>query len=235
MIGAGFWRRRFGSDPRILERTLRINGETYGIVGVVPDVVPGWMDQTTAPIYIWTPFTSDHMWAESNRGGRGDSSLGRLKPGVSYAQARTELATIAARLAREHPVDQGIGATVEPLVDTRAGPIRPVLLMLCGAVGMVLIIACANLASLLLARNSARYREMAVRSALGAGRLRLVRQLLIETLVLSLTGGLAGVLVCAGMGAALARMKAGSAVPYTATSNALGQFWSAAPEPRAVA
>jgi putative ABC transport system permease protein len=231
-ISNRFWRTRFAADPRILERTLRINGETYSIVAVVPDVVPGWMDQTTAPITIWTPYASADMWSESQRGGRGDSSLGRLKPGVSFDQARAEVATLAARLAQEHPVDQGVGATVEPLADTRAGPLGPILLMLCGAVGMVLVIACANLASLLLARNSARSREMAIRAALGAGRSRLLRQLAMETLLLSLAGGLAGLGLSSAASVALMRMNTAKALPYTAASNALGQFWSAAPELR---
>ncbi|SPE43383.1 conserved membrane hypothetical protein [Candidatus Sulfopaludibacter sp. SbA3] len=231
-IGERFWRTRFAADPRILERSLRINGETYAIVAVVPDVIPGWMDQTTAPISIWSPLAFADMWSEAQRGGRGDSSLGRLKPGVSIQQARAELATLAARLAQEHPVDQGIGATAEPLADTRAGSVGPILLMLCGAVGMVLVIACANLASLLLARNSARSREMAIRAALGAGRSRLLRQLLVETLVLSFAGGLAGLGLSSAASVALARMNTAGVLPYTAESNALGQFWSAAPEPR---
>ena len=232
IIGRHFWRTRYAADPRVLGQTLRINGETYKIVAVVPDVIPGWMDQTTTSISIWTPFASPTVWSEASRGSRGDSSLGRLKTGVSYDQARAELAALAARLAREHAVDQGIGATIEPLADTRAGPVGPVLLMLCSAVGMVLVIACANLASLLLARNSARSREMAVRAALGAGRSRLLRQLLVETLVLSQAGGLAGLGLSSAASIALARMNTAGIVPYMAASNLLGQFWSAAPEPR---
>jgi putative ABC transport system permease protein len=232
MVSRRFWQTRFAADPGILGRTLRINGETYSIVGVVPDAVPGWMDQTTAPICVWTPFAFEDMWSEAGRGGRGYSSLGRLKPGVSYGQARTELATLAARLAQAHPIDRGIGAAIEPLADTRAGSVGPILLMLSGAVGMVLAIACANLASLLLARNSARSREMAVRAALGAGRSRLLRLLFVEALVLSLAGSLAGLGLASAAGLALTRMNGSGILPYTATTNALGQFWSAAPEPR---
>jgi dehydratase family protein len=133
---------RFAGDPDILGKAIRINSESYQIVAVMPDVIPGWMDQTSAPISIWTPFAFADIWSEAARGGRGDSSLARLKRGVSYDRARSELAAMAADLAREHPIDQGIGATIEPLADTRAGSIRPILLMLAGAVGMVLLIAC---------------------------------------------------------------------------------------------
>jgi putative ABC transport system permease protein len=232
IISRRFWQTRFGADPGILARTIRINGETYSIVGVVPDVVPGWMDQTTAPISVWTPFAFENMWSEAERGGRGYSALGRLKPRVSYQQAGTELATLAARLAEEHAVDQGIGASVEPLADTRAGPAGPILWMLSGAVGMVLVIACANLASLLLARNSSRSHEMAIRAALGAGRSRLVRLLFVEALVLSLAGSLAGLGLASAAGWALKRMNGSGMLPYTATTNVLGQFSPAAPEPR---
>jgi putative ABC transport system permease protein len=231
-ISERFWRSRFGADPGVLGRTLRINGETYSIVAVMPDVIPGWMDQVSAPIAIWTPFAFSDVWSEDSRGARGYLSLGRLKPGVSYEQASDELAALAGRLAAEHPADRGIGATIEPLADTRAGPIRPILETLSGAVGAVLLIACANLASLLLARNSSRHREFAVRLALGAGRWRLLRQLLLETLVLSLAGGLAGLGVSALARAALRHLAASGSLPYTSQSNALAQFLTAAPSIR---
>jgi len=233
IISGSFWRTRFGGDPAVLGKTLRINAETYSVVGVIPDVIPPWMDQVSAPIAIWTPFVSDNDTTEAARGARGVFTIGRLKPGVTYAQARAQLTSVAARLAREHPLDEGIGVSLQPLADTRSGPVRPILLMLGGAVGMVLLIACANLASLLLARNSARYREIAVRAALGAGRVRLIRQLLLETMALSFLGGVAGLGLAWAAGAAFTRMNAGAAaMPYTATSSALGQFWSVAPEPR---
>jgi putative ABC transport system permease protein len=231
-ISGSFWRTRFAADPGILGKTLRINGETYAIVAVMPDTIPGWIEQTNAPIPIWTPLASVDAWTESARGARGYYSVARLKPGVSYDQARADLGAVAARLAREHPADQGIGAIIEPLADIRAGPIRPVLLMLSAAVGMVLVIACANLASLVVARNSARSRELAVRAALGAGKWRLARQLLLEALVLSVGGGVAGVGLAWAAGMTLVRMNTAGHMPYTAASNALPQFWPATPEPR---
>jgi putative ABC transport system permease protein len=232
IVGRHFWQTRFGADPGILTRTLRINGETYSIVGVVPDVVPAWMDETSSSISVWTPFASENMWSESARAARDNSSLGRLKPGVSLEQARTELATLAARLAQQHPMDQGVGATVESLADTRAGPAGPLLWMLSGAVAMVLAIACANLASLLLARNSRRSHEMAIRASLGAERSTLLRMLFVEALVLSGAGSLAGLGLASAAGFALTRMNGSGILPYTGATNALGQFWSAAPEPR---
>ena len=231
-ISEGLWHTRFASDPDVIGRTLRINGESYQIVGVMPQVVPTWMDHTAVPIGVWTPFTSLSMWTEAARGGTGDSSIGRLRPGVSIEQARSEIAGIAARLSTEHPVLQGLGATIEPLADTRAGPIRPILFMLCGAVSLVLLIACANLAGLLMARNSARYREIAMRAALGASRPRLIRQLLIETVALSLAGGLAGLGVAAGMGAVLVRSNAQGTAVYISSSKSLPQFWAAVPDGR---
>jgi putative ABC transport system permease protein len=225
-ISSTLWKTRYTADPGILGRTVRINGETYVIIAVMPDVIPGWMDDTSAAVTIWTPFAFTGIWSEASRGDRGNYTLGRLKSGVSYDQARAELATLAARLARQHSIDEGISATIEPLADTRAGPVRPVLLMLAGAVGIVLIIACSNLAGLLLARNSARYRELAVRAALGAGRSRLMRQLLLETLLLSLSGGTVGLLLSFLASTALARVNSDITVPYTTAVNSLSQFWS---------
>jgi len=233
-ISDRLWRERFAGDAHVLGKTLGINGERYVIVAVMPEVIPGWLEQTSAPVSIWTPFASTTVWTEAARGDRGDYTLGKLKPGVSYERARTELETLTAQLAREHPADRGIGVTLEPLADTRAGPIRPMLRLLSGAVGMVLLIACANLASLLVARNSARARDLAVRTALGASRMRLLRQLLLETLILSLAGGVAGLGFAWMNGWALVRMKANGTMPYTNAANTLPQFWRATPEARVI-
>ena len=193
-ISARLWRNRFASDRSILGRKIRINDESYAIVAVMPDAIPDWLESRT--IDVWTPFApTGNEWFESSRGERDNTAIGRLKPGVSIEQAQADLATIAAGLAATHPIDRGVGVILKPLADTRIGTLRPVLFLLMGAVSLVLLIACANLANLLLARNSVRQRELAVRVALGAGRVGLVRQLLAETLLLSLIGGAAGLLL----------------------------------------
>jgi putative ABC transport system permease protein len=191
-ISAQLWRNRFDGDPSVLSRKIRINGEAYTIVAVMPDVIPAWVEPGRHS-EIWTPFPySPDMWSESGRGERGYAVLARLKPGVSLEQAQADLSVIAAALAAEHPVDQGVGVAVKRLADSRVGALRPMLYLLMGAVSLILLIACVNLANLLLARNSARQRELAMRAALGAGRGGLVRQLLAETLLLSLIGGAVG-------------------------------------------
>src|SRR6266480_4786432 len=143
-------------------------------------------------VEVWTPFAFAEVWSESERGGRGYGALARMKLGVSPQQAQADLGTIAARLSATYPVDQGVGVDVGKLADTRAGTLRPMLFLLAGAVSLILLIACLNLANLLLARNAARERELAMRTALGAGRNRLIRQLLVEAVVLSVMGAAAG-------------------------------------------
>jgi predicted permease len=194
-IGARMWRSRFGGDPAILGRKIRINDEPYTIVAVMPDLIPEWMEVVRPGlIEVWTPIVlSDEEWAESSRGARGFATLARLKPGISLENAQADLSTIAANLAATHPLDQGVGVVVKRVADTHVGTLRPMLFLLMGAVSLILLIACVNLANLLLARNAARQRELAVRAALGAGRGGLVRQLLAETLLLSLIGGVVGV------------------------------------------
>jgi putative ABC transport system permease protein len=198
-ISAQLWRNRLDGDPSVLGRKIRINGEPYTIVAVMPDVIPPWAEPGRHS-EIWTPFPySPDMWSESGRGERGYAVLARLQPGVSLEHAQADLSVIAAALAAEHPVDQGVGVAVKRLADSRVGALRPMLYVLMGAVSLILLIACVNLANLLLARNSARQRELAVRAALGAGRGGLVRQLLVETLFLSLIGGAVG-FACADVG-----------------------------------
>jgi putative ABC transport system permease protein len=195
-ISDRLWVNRFAGDKAILGRKIVINDEPYTIVAVMPVVIPEWMEPGRASsVEVWTPSESSRDLSESSRGARGAAALGRLKPWISLEQAQADLSVIAAALAEEHPVDQGVGVTVKRLSDTRVGKLRPMLLLLMGAVCLILLISCVNLANLLLARNSARQRELAVRIALGSGRAGLVRQLLAETLLLSLTGGVVGLLL----------------------------------------
>ena len=207
-ISARLWQERFAGDPAILGQRIRINDELYTIVAVMPDVIPEWMESArVGPIEIWTPFAPAGVLPESSRGARGDFALARMKPGVSPNEAQADLATIAARLAREYPIDEGIGVAVKRLSDTRVGELRPMLFLLMGAVSLILLIACVNLANLLLARNSARQRELSVRAALGAGRGALIRQLLAETVLLSIIGGTLGLLLAQVGLAGLTRMR----------------------------
>ena len=201
-ISARLWKDRYAGDSAILGRKIRINDEPYTIVAVMPDAIPEWLEPwRPGLVEVWTPFAFSDLWSEGSRATRGYCGLARLKPGVSLEQGQADLSTIAAGLAAAHPVDQGIGVLVARVSDTRVGELRPMLFLLMGAVSLILLIACVNLANLLLARNSARQRELAVRAALGAGRAGLVRQLFAETLLLSLIGGAVG-LALAQMGLA---------------------------------
>jgi predicted permease len=194
LITESFWKTHYARSRAILGRTLIINSDTYTIVGVLPDTIPSWMNSTHSPIGIWEPFMpTPDTWSENGRGGRNYGTVGLLKPDVTIQQARSDLARIAANLAAAYPVDKGIGVTVEPLIRVRAGDLRPQLFLLMGAVTLILLIACSNLASLLLARNSARQREFATRAALGANRNVLIRQILVETLLISWVGGGCGI------------------------------------------
>jgi putative ABC transport system permease protein len=194
LISARLWRNRFAGDKAILGRKIIINAESYTIIAVMPDVIPEWMEPGhVGATEVWTPFPTAGVLPESSRGARGFGVLARIKSGVRFEQAQAELSTIAAAMAAAHPADQGVGVSLSRVSDTRVGTLRPMLFLLMGAVGLILLIACVNLANLLLARNSARQRELAVRAALGAGRGGLMRQLLAETLVLSLIGGAVGV------------------------------------------
>lgn len=189
MLGYGVWQRRFGGDPQIIGRTVTLVGGAWEIVGVMP---PGF--KFPAGAEFWIPLTLNTKGWPRTMHGMG--ALARLKPGVTLAQAQSEMNNIAGRLAEQYPdSNEGIDARVTRLRDHLAGDYRRGLWVLLGVVGFVLLIACANVANLLLARATARRREMAVRAALGAGRWRIARQVLCESLLLGALGGAAGMLL----------------------------------------
>ncbi len=204
LITETFWKSHYQRDPKILGRTLSINDQPYTIIGVLPATIPGWLHRAQAQLPVFEPFLPESgVWSEKSRSGRGYGAIGLLRPGVTTAQAQADLARLAENLATTYPVDREVGVAIAPLATMRAGDLRPLLLLLLGAVGLILLIACSNLAALLLARNTARQREFAMRKALGAGRAALVRQVLTETLSLSLMGSGSGLALAWGTTRAL--------------------------------
>src|SRR5262245_57734372 len=203
ILSHGFWQRRFGGDPKALGRTLTLNGRGYIIVGVMPpdfslghDVMPTVGSVAQAEILMPRPLSVDGM---NNHGDENYNVLARLKPGATIAQAQAELNLAVRRLEQQfpdrYPPSRRFSFSVRPLLEQAVGDVRPALYVLLGAVGCVLLIACANVANLLLARAAAREGELAFRTAIGAGRRRVVRQLLTESVLLSVVGGALGLLL----------------------------------------
>jgi putative ABC transport system permease protein len=195
VLSESFWRTRFNGDPAIVGRDLRLDGAPYNVVGVVPDSA-----QLIGKTDLWG-LISIHGAPPRARGARVFQAVGRLKPGVSLAAADADLSAVASGLAEEFPVtNAGRGVTLEPFADAVIGAdLRRTSILFLGVVAFVLLICCANVANLLLARATVRSRELAIRSALGADRRRLIRQLLTESVVLSILGGALGLVLGAAI------------------------------------
>jgi predicted permease len=198
LISEGFWKRKFGSSPGALGNSLTLDGKSYTIIGVTPASFDLFLRSSrTADVYV--PIGQWNNPLLPKRGaGLGVHGVGRLKPGVTMEQARADMDQISRNLAAAYPdTNKGISASLIPFRDDMVGNVQPILLVLLGAVSFVLLIACVNVANLLLARSTGRTREFAIRAALGAGQGRLLRQLLTESILLAVAGGGLGLLIAA--------------------------------------
>jgi putative ABC transport system permease protein len=199
ILSTELWKRKFGGAPEVIGKSILLDGISYVVVGVVPGELQLYIQnfRKTNDAYVLIGQFPDPHFRDRNASW-GTDAIARLRPGVSVEQARADLSAVARKLGADYPeVNKGIGVTVHPLKEEMVGDVRPLLLVLLGAVGFVLLIACGNVANLLLARSTARQREFAIRSALGASPLRVIRQLLTETLLLAVVAGTAGLVLAA--------------------------------------
>ena len=211
------WRRSYGADPGLVGRDILLGGEKYQVVGVMPPSV----QYPSASVELWVPLVFNQVQS-ANRGSHAFQVLARVRPGVSFEQAQEQMSTVGRVLEKQYPAEQeGRGVTLVRVEEEAVRGVRPALLMLLGAVGFVLLIACTNVANLLLARAAARRKEVAIRSALGAGRWRLMRQFLTESVLLALLGGAAGLLVAYWALHALSTLASG----YLARPGEVGLDW----------
>ena len=209
VLGYGLWQSRFGGDPSVLGRSIDLSGMSYTIVGVAP----AWFSFPTSEFKLWVPIDAIERMAPAqanNRGLRIFNAIARLKPGVTLEQAQAQATAQSAALAKAYPAtNENVSIRLQSLEERLLGDAKPGLNVLLVTVALLLLIACANVANLMLARTTARERELAIRAALGAGRARLVRQVLTESLVLAVVGGALGLLVAAWGVDALPRLLAG--------------------------
>jgi putative ABC transport system permease protein len=202
MLSYRLWKTRFGGDPKVTDKQIVLDGQPYAVAGVMPAEFQFPLD--TEPVDLWTTIAVEGAESQAERGSHFLRVIGRLSSGATPAAANAETAEISAGLEKQYQDTNGHwGMALQPEIQELVGNVRPALLMVLGAVGFLLLIACANAANLLLARAAGRQREMAIRASLGAGKSRILRQLLTESVMLSLAGGILGLLLAVWGTAAL--------------------------------
>jgi predicted permease len=208
LLGDGFWKSKFAASPDVIGKSLTLNDTAYTVIGVVTSRTP-MFDPTVMDVYVPIGQWADPTFRD-RKIGMGTQGMGRLKSGVTLQQAGADMNSVARNLAATYPdADKGTSITLNPLKKDIVGDIQPTLFILLGAVSFVLLIACANVANLLLARSAGRAREFAIRAAMGASQFRVIRQLLTESVLLGLTGGVLGLLLAKwGTSAVLAALPA---------------------------